>query len=68
MLLVIADRMLLRMWPYIVFGVMAVVGMLAMDYFGGLWVVVASAAVGFATAITFRLTPVASSLLTLPLI
>lgn len=55
-LLVVADRLLHRAWPFVVFGIVAVVGVLAMAYFDGFWVVVASAFVGFAAALTFGLT------------
>ena len=55
-LLAVADRMLLRVWPYVFFGLMALAGMLAMAYLDGIAIVVASAFVGFATAITFGLT------------
>jgi CP family cyanate transporter-like MFS transporter len=55
-LLMVADRLLLKAWPFIVFGLVAVAGMLAMAYLDGLSIVVASAFVGFATAMTFGLT------------
>jgi len=55
-LLLVADRLLHRAWPYIVFGLFAVVGMFAMAYLDGVWIIVASVVVGFATAITFGIT------------
>jgi CP family cyanate transporter-like MFS transporter len=55
-LLVVADRWLLRAWPFVVFGIMAVIGMLALAYLDGWPILVASAVVGFACAITFGLT------------
>ena len=55
-LLVVADRWILRAWPFVVFGIMAVVGMLALAYLDGWPILVASAVVGFACAITFGLT------------
>jgi CP family cyanate transporter-like MFS transporter len=55
-LLVVADRMLLRVWPFVVFGLVAIVGMLGMIYLDGVWIVVAAAFVGFATAMTFGIT------------
>lgn len=55
-LLAFADRLLHRAWPYIFFGLIAVAGMLAMAYLDGYWVVIASAFVGCATAITFGIT------------
>ena len=55
-LLVVADRMLLRVWPFVVFGLVAIAGMLGMIYLDGVWIVVAAAFVGFATAMTFGIT------------
>jgi CP family cyanate transporter-like MFS transporter len=55
-LLVVADRMLLRVWPFVVFGLVAIAGMLGMVYLDGVWIVVAAAFVGFATAMTFGIT------------
>lgn len=55
-LLVVADRWILRAWPFVAFGAMAVMGMLALAYLDGLPILLASAVVGFACAITFGLT------------
>jgi CP family cyanate transporter-like MFS transporter len=55
-LLLVADRLLHRAWPYVVFGLFAVAGMFAMAYLDGIWIIVASAVVGFSTAITFGIT------------
>jgi CP family cyanate transporter-like MFS transporter len=55
-LLVVADKWLLRAWPFVVFGITAILGMLALAYLDGWPILVASAVVGFACAITFGLT------------
>jgi CP family cyanate transporter-like MFS transporter len=55
-LLVVADKWLLRAWPFVVFGITAVLGMLALAYLDGWPILAASAVVGFACAITFGLT------------
>jgi CP family cyanate transporter-like MFS transporter len=39
-----------------VFGLLAIAGMLGMIYLDGVWIVVAAAFVGFATAMTFGIT------------
>lgn len=51
-----ADRLLHRAWPYLVFGPLALVGLFAMAYLDGVWVVVAAVFVGLATAVTFATT------------
>jgi CP family cyanate transporter-like MFS transporter len=52
----LADRLLHRAWPYLVFGPLGLVGVLAIAYFDGIWVVFASAFIGVATAVTFATT------------
>jgi MFS transporter, CP family, cyanate transporter len=55
MLLVLADRMHRRVWPYLVFGPLAFVGFPAIVLTGSGWTVLAVAVVGFAAAIPFVL-------------
>ena len=55
-LLTVADRWLLRAWPFVVFGATAVAGMVVIAYFDGYWILAASAVVGFSAAVTFGLT------------
>jgi CP family cyanate transporter-like MFS transporter len=56
LMLWIADRVVHRAWPFLVFGPMAVVGLWALPYIDGVWVIVAAAAVGLASAVTFAAT------------
>ena len=55
-LLVVADRLLLKVWPYVVFGLLAVAGMLALAYLDGWPILLAAGVVGFSAAVTFGLT------------
>jgi MFS transporter, CP family, cyanate transporter len=48
-----ADRVLGRTWPYLVFGPLALAGLLGMVFLDGYWVVASAALVGFAIAVTF---------------
>ncbi|HEY2138241.1 MAG TPA: MFS transporter [Xanthobacteraceae bacterium] len=54
-LLVVADRLHRRVWPHLVFGPLAFVGLLAVMLTAGGWTVVAAGVVGFASAIPFVL-------------
>lgn len=53
LMLWMADRIILRAWPFLVFGLMAVIGLWALPYLDGVWVIVAATAVGLASAVTF---------------
>jgi len=55
-LLWVADRLLHRAWPFVVFGLLTIAGMVAMIYLDGWPLIGASAVVGFAAAITFGIT------------
>jgi CP family cyanate transporter-like MFS transporter len=54
-LLVVADRLHRRTWPYLVFGPLTVAGLLMMVVGEGGWIVLAAAVVGFAAAVPFVL-------------
>jgi CP family cyanate transporter-like MFS transporter len=56
MMLWLADRMLHRAWPFLVFGAMAVAGVCVVPFVDGIWVIVATAVVGLASAVTFAAT------------
>jgi MFS transporter, CP family, cyanate transporter len=56
LMLWIADRVVHRAWPFLVFGPMALIGLCALPYIDGVWVIVAAAAVGLASAVTFAAT------------
>jgi len=54
-LLVAADWLHRRAWPYLVFGPLTVAGLLVMVLGDGGWIVLAAAVVGFAAAVPFVL-------------
>ena len=54
-LLVAADWLHRRAWPYLVFGPLTVAGLLVMVLADGGWIVLAAAVVGFAAAVPFVL-------------
>jgi len=54
-LLVAADWLHRRTWPYLVFGPLTVAGLLVMVLGDGGWIVLAAAVVGFAAAVPFVL-------------
>jgi len=56
LLLVTADRLQNRVWPYLVFGPAAFLGVVGVMFGDGLWVVAAAALIGFSLAITFVVT------------
>jgi CP family cyanate transporter-like MFS transporter len=56
LLLVTADRLQNRVWPYLVFGPAAFLGVVGVVFGDGLWVVAAAALIGFSLAITFVVT------------
>jgi len=56
LMLWLADRMLHRAWPFLLFGPMAIVGVAAMPFIDGVWMIVAAAVVGLASAVTFAAT------------
>ncbi len=57
LLLVIAERLQRRVWPYLVFGPGGFIGLLGILLGGGTWVVVPAAGlIGFSLAVTFVLT------------
>ncbi len=56
LLLVTADRLQRRAWPYLVFGPAALLGVVGIVLGDGYWVVAGAALVGFSLAITFVVT------------
>ncbi len=56
LLLWLADRMLHRAWPYLTFGLCALVGVIALAYLDGPWFIGAAGLVGIASAVTFGTT------------
>jgi MFS transporter, CP family, cyanate transporter len=52
-LMVGADRVLGRTWPYVVFGPVTLVALAGIIFLDGYWVVLAAGIVGFAIAVTF---------------
>jgi CP family cyanate transporter-like MFS transporter len=56
LLLVTADRLQRRAWPYLVFGPTALLGVTGIAFGDGVWVVAAAALVGFSLAISFVVT------------
>ena len=55
-LLVAAERMQRRTWPYLVFGLLPVAGLFAIVFGSGLWIVAGATTVGFSLAVTFVMT------------
>jgi CP family cyanate transporter-like MFS transporter len=56
LLLVTADRLQRRAWPYLVFGPTALLGVAGIMFGDGLWLVAAAALVGFSLAVSFVVT------------
>src|SRR5262245_21470529 len=56
LLLVTAERVHRRVWPYLVFGLGTVVAVLGIATGSGLWIVAAATLLGFSLAITFVIT------------
>ena len=56
LLLATADRLQNRVWPYLVFGPTALLGVAGIMLGDGLWVVAAAALVGFSLSVTFVVT------------
>jgi CP family cyanate transporter-like MFS transporter len=54
-LMVAAERLTGRTWPYLVFGLMTIAAVLGIIVTSGAWVVAFAAVVGFATAMTFAI-------------
>lgn len=52
-LMLAAERLTGRTWPYLVFGLMTIAALIGIIVATGAWVVAAAAVVGFATAMTF---------------
>ena len=52
-LMLAAERLTGRTWPYLVFGLMTIAAILGIIFATGAWVVAFAAIVGFATAMTF---------------
>jgi CP family cyanate transporter-like MFS transporter len=52
-LMLAAERLSGRTWPYLVFGLMTIAALVGIIFTTGAWVVACSAVVGFATAMTF---------------
>ena len=55
-LLAIAGQLQRRAWPYLVFGPLALAGLLGVVLADGHWIVLAAGVVGFSTAVTFVMT------------
>src|SRR5262249_34431271 len=55
-LLLTAERLQRRAWPYVVFGPAALAGVLGIVIGGGLWIVIAAVVVGVPLAVTFVVT------------
>ena len=55
-LLAAAERLQGRTWPYLVFGVLPLAGVLGIVFGSGFWIVAAAATVGFSLAVTFVMT------------
>lgn len=55
-LLVAAERLQGRTWPYLVFGLLPLGGVLGIVFGSGLWIVAAATVVGFSLAVTFVMT------------
>jgi len=53
LLLLVADRLQRRAWPFLVFGPMVLLGFVGIALGEGVFIVIAATLVGFATAITF---------------
>lgn len=66
LLLVTADRLQNRTWPYLVFGPTALLGVVGIMLGDGLWVVAGAALVGFSLSITFVVTLALPPLLSPP--
>jgi CP family cyanate transporter-like MFS transporter len=66
LLLVTAERLQRRAWPYLVFGPAALVAVLGIMGAGGIWIVPAAALLGFTLAITFVVTLALPPLLSPP--
>jgi CP family cyanate transporter-like MFS transporter len=56
LLLVTAERLQRRAWPYLVFGPLLIVGVAGVVFGSGIWTVAAAGLVGFSLAITFVVT------------
>lgn len=56
LLLITAERLQRRSWPYLVFGPAVFLGVVGIMFAEGLWVVAAAATVGFSLAISFVVT------------
>jgi CP family cyanate transporter-like MFS transporter len=54
-LMVAAERLTGRTWPYLVFGLMTIAAIIGIIVSTGAWVVAFAAVVGFATAMTFAI-------------
>jgi CP family cyanate transporter-like MFS transporter len=65
-LLAAAERLHRRAWPFLVFGLLAFAGVLAIIGANDYWIVAAAGLVGFCTAFTFVLTMALPPLLSLP--
>ncbi|HYI27947.1 MAG TPA: MFS transporter [Bradyrhizobium sp.] len=55
-LLVTAERLQGRTWPYLVFGLLPLAGVLGIVFGSGLWIVAAATVVGFSLSVTFVMT------------
>ena len=55
-MLAVAERMQRHTWPYLVFGLLPLAGLLAIVFGSGPWIVAGATAVGFSLAVTFVMT------------
>ena len=55
-LLAAAERLQRRTWPYLVFGLLPLAGVLGIVFGNGIWIVAAATVVGFSLAVTFVMT------------
>jgi CP family cyanate transporter-like MFS transporter len=56
LMLWLADRMVHRAWPFVVFGLLALAGVVALPFVDGVWMIVGAAVVGLGSAVTFAAT------------
>lgn len=56
LLLVAADRLQNRAWPYLMFGPTALLGVVGVMFGNGLWLVASAALIGFSLAVSFVVT------------
>lgn len=65
-LLIVAERLHRRIWPFAVFGPLTFAGLVGIVFGEGLWIVVGAALMGFGAAVTFVVTFALPSFLSPP--